>query len=203
MSAPGGAVRVDWTLPPGRVDWLTGSGATRGEQAAVWAVALAALGVVVAAAQREGTAWSWWQWLLVGALVLDVVGGVVANALGTAKRLYHGPVPAGAGPVGRFVHHHVRFTALHVHPLVLVPLLPGATLTWALTWYVTCLAGVALVTRLPLHLQRPAALGVLAIALVLAPVVAAPDSLAWFGPVLVAKLVVAHAVREEPYRPMR
>jgi len=52
-------------------------------------------------------------------------------------------------------------------------------------------------------LQRPAALGVLAIALVLAPVVAAPDSLAWFGPVLVAKLVVAHAVREEPYRPMR
>lgn len=31
--------------------------------------------------------------------------------------------------------------------------------------------------------------------------VAAPEGWAWFVPVFVAKLVVGHAVREEPYRP--
>jgi hypothetical protein len=35
----------------------------------------------------------------------------------------------------------------------------------------------------------------------LAPSIPAPDGLAWFPVVLLLKLVVAHAVREEPYRP--
>ena len=45
------------------------------------------------------------------------------------------------------------------------------------------------------------ALAIATVALISAPLVDAPDGLAWLGPVLVLKLVAAHAVREEPYRP--
>jgi hypothetical protein len=192
------AVPVDWVVPPGPRDWLLGTGATRGERVVVWAttaLCVAALVVTVPAS------WSWLAWLVVLLVTLDVTGGVAANALGSAKRLYHAPLDPPVTRLDRVLHDHLAFTAMHVHPFVLAVAVPDASWVWALWWYLVPLGGVVLVRSVPVYLQRPVALGVAAVALVAAPLVDAPEGLAWFGPVMVLKLVVAHAVREEPYRP--
>ncbi|AEE47660.1 hypothetical protein [Cellulomonas fimi] len=192
------AVHVDWAVPPGPRDWLYGTGATRVERGVVW---LTAAACVTALLLTAPTTWSWGTWLAVLLVTLDVTGGVAANALGTAKRLYHAPLAPPVTRLDRVLHDPLAFAALHVHPFVLVVVVPDATWVWALWWYLVPLGGVVLVRTVPVHLQRPVALGVAAVALVAAPVVGAPDGLSWFGPVMVLKLVVAHAVREEPYRP--
>ncbi len=191
---------VDWRAPAGRPDWLLGAGASRAEQATV-AVATAA-GTVGVVAAATTTSWTPWQWVVVLALALDVVGGATANALGTAKRQYHGPADADRTRRGRLLRSSPVFTAAHVHPYVLALLLPGADGAWATFWYLGCLVSVLAVRTVPLHLQRPVAFGALTALLAAGPLVAAPPGLAWFGPVLAVKLVAAHAVREEPYRPV-
>ncbi|SNS28631.1 hypothetical protein SAMN04488107_2051 [Geodermatophilus saharensis] len=193
---------IDWALPDGPPDWLLGTGAVPGERRLVGTASVVATGAVLAVAAVQDVAWSWWQWVLVAALTVDVAGGVVANALGSAKRFYHSPVPPGLPLPQRVLRSPVGFAAVHVHPFVLAALLPDATLGWAAAWYVLCLAGTAAVVGVPLHLRRPLAAAIVTVAVVAAPLVAAPAGLAWFGPVLALKLVAAHAVREEPYRPL-
>lgn len=189
---------VDWTVPPGPRDWLFGTGATRAERGVVWATTALAVGVLVLTAPDD---WSWLTWVVVLLVALDVTGGVAANALGSAKRLYHAPLAPPVTRLDRVLHDHVAFTALHVHPFVLAAVVPEATWVWALWWYLVPLAGVIVVRSVPAYLERPVALGFAAVALVAAPIAGTPEGLAWFGPVMVLKLVVAHAVREEPYRP--
>ena len=63
------------------------------------------------------------------------------------------------------------------------------------------LGGTVAVVAAPLYLRRPLAAAITTVAFIGAPLVDAPGALAWLGPVLVLKLVAAHAVREEPYRP--
>jgi hypothetical protein len=194
---------IDWALPDGPPDWLLGTGAVPAERRLAGAAGVAAAAAVVVVAVAQEVAWSWWQWALVLVLAVDVAGGVTANALGSAKRLYHSPVPPGLPLPQRVVRSHVGFAAVHVQPFVLAVLLPDATAGWAAAWYAVALAGTAAVVAVPLYLRRPLAAAVVTVAVVAAPLVAAPAGLAWFGPVLVLKLVAAHAVREEPYRPAR
>lgn len=193
---------IDWTVPDGPQDWLLGTGATRAERALVWSASAASVVALLAVAAAQDVAWVWWQWLLVLALTVDVAGGVSANALGTAKRLYHAPGRPGR-PWRRVVHHHVGFAALHVHALAVGALLPDASAAWAATWYAVPLGGTVAVVGAPLYLRRPLAAAVVTAAVVGAPLVEAPAGLAWLGPVLVLKLVASHAVPEEPYRPDR
>ena len=195
------AVCIDWEVPGGRPDWLFGTGAAPGERRLVGTATAVVTGVVVAVAAVQDAAWSWWQWALVLVLTVDVAGGAVANALGSAKRLYHSPVPPGLSAAHRLLRSHVAFAALHVHPVVLAVLLPDAGPGWAAAWYLLALGGTAAVVAAPLYLRRPLAAAVVTAAVTAAPLVAAPAGLGWFGPVLVIKLVAAHAVREEPYRP--
>lgn len=195
------AVIVDWTLPGGRKDWLLGPGAVPAERLLVWVATAVATGALVAVSAVQDVAWSWWQWALVLVLTVDVAGGVPANALGPAKRFYHSPVPLGLSRPQRVVRSHVGFAAVHVHPFVLTALIPDATWTWSISWYLVSLVGTAAVVAVPLYLRRPLAAAIATVALISAPLVDAPNGLAWLGPVLVLKLVAAHAVREEPYRP--
>jgi uncharacterized membrane protein len=194
-------VNVDWTVPSGRSDWLLGTGAEPAERLLVWSATTVSVGALVATAVGQGVTWSWWQWGLVLALTVDVAGGVPANALGSAKRFYHSPVPAGLPLAQRVVRDHLGFAALHVHPFVLAALFADATWAWAAAWYLCSVGGTAAVIAVPLYLRRPLAAAVVTTALVTAPLLDAPTGLAWFGPVLLLKLVLAHAVREEPYRP--
>lgn len=131
---------------------------------------------------------------------MDVAGGVPANSLATAKRFYHSRVPSHLPVTQRLLRSHVGFSAVHLHPFAVV-VLPDASLRWAAAWYVVALFGTVAVVRAPLYLRRPVAAAWTTAAVIGAPLVAAPTGLAWLGPILVLKLVAAHAVREEPYRP--
>ncbi|MGY1603116.1 hypothetical protein [Geodermatophilus sp. SYSU D00815] len=193
---------VDWELPGGRTDWLLGTGAVPAERSLVWTTTAVAAGAVVAVAAAEPVTWSWWQWALVLVLTVDVAGGVPANALGSAKRLYHSPTPPGLSLPHRVLRSSVGFAALHAHPFVVAALFPDATWVWAGVWYLLSLGGTVAVVAVPLYLRRPLAAAAVTVALIAAPLVQAPAGLAWLGPVLVLKLVAAHAVREEPYRPV-
>lgn len=174
---------------------LYGPGASRGEVLLVWT------SVGVGAAVLLGTApssWPWWRDLVAVVLAVDLMGGVTANSLGSAKAHYAGDP---AVPAGCRLRSQVGFALAHVHPFVLVALFPGASIDWAAAWYVAVLAGVLGVRLAPLHLQRPLGTAAGAAAVLVVSGVEQPAGLAWVGPVLVLKLVLAHAVTETPFRP--
>lgn len=193
---------VDWSVPDGEYDWLLGAGALPSERRLVWWSTAVATVAVVASAVLADVGWSWWQWLVVLAVAVDVAGGVPANMLATAKRQYHGEVRGEPSLGERVLRSPVAFSTLHVHPVALALVLPGSHLWWAVAWYLTCLLGTAAVMATPLYLHRPTAAAVATSALIAVPLLDSPPGLAWLGPLLLLKLVVAHAVREEPYRPV-
>ncbi len=188
-------------MPPGKPDWLLGTGATAPERALVWSATAASVIALLAVAAAQQVAWTWWQWLVVLVLTVDVAGGVPANALSTAKRFYHSSLPPGLPMVHRLVRSHVGFAALHVHAFAVAAVIPDATLAWAAACYLVPVAGTVAVVAAPLYLRRPLAAGIVTLAVVAAPLLDPPAGLVWLGPVLALKLVAAHAVREEPYRP--
>lgn len=194
--------RVDWTIPQGKPDWLFGTGVTKTEKNVVWATVVAGAMAVAFATIDLGVDWTWWQWLVVFVVVFDVVGGVPANSLGTAKRLYaNDPVPGG-GLAQRFALDHVLFTAAHVHLFVVALMFGAEDWAWAGYWYGIALGSVIVIRRVPVYLQRPSALAVFTVALIGSGVIVGPAGLAWLGPVLALKLLVAHAVTEAPFRPL-
>jgi hypothetical protein len=198
MGAP-----VDWDVPAGRTDWLFGTGATRDERQLVWAIVLMGGFVAVATEVAAERMWTWWQWGLIVVLVVDVVGGVTANSLGTAKRLYSSS-PGPAAPITtRIALSHGIFAAAHVHLFVVSALFPEAPWTWSTYWYSVSLVSVVAVRQAPVYLQRPLGLGLVAIALIGEGALVLPDPvvLGWLGPVMMLKLVVAHSVTESPFRP--
>lgn len=199
MTSP---VVIDWTVPDDHLDSLYGDGATRAERLLPQVAGVVAVAVVAAQAVGDGLGWSWWQHLLAALLVFDLVGGVVAMSLSSAKRFHHAPRLAVERRSAVLTRNAWLFTALHVQPVVIGLAFPGGTWHWGLTWYAASLLGLFAVTRVPLHLSRPVAMLVVALTAVLTPVLEHPDGFAWVPVVLVAKLVLG-AVREEPYRPAR
>ncbi len=193
---------IDWTPPPPGGSALFGRGATRAEQTLTLLAGAAGTAIVLAVCIiRFGDDWSLLAYVLVAIIALDVLGGIVANALNAAKRDHHGPPPADDSRTNRVLRDPVLFSALHIQPIVLAIVVPPHAWWWGVGWYLATLAAVVIITRVPLSLQRPAAfaVGMLA-AVVAASVVAAPPGLEWVPLAMVLKLVMAHAVREEPYR---
>jgi hypothetical protein len=194
---------VDWSIPKGKPDFMFGTDASALERRLVWLSAGVGAAVVAYDSISSDLAWSWWQWVLAVFVVVDVVGGVTANSLGSAKRLYAGSAPRGSSLGRRFVLNHVVFAAAHVHPFVAVAVFGDGQWRWAFFWYVATLLAVVAVRRVPVYLQRPVALGVCACLVVFHDTFIGPAGMAWLGPVLVLKLAVAHSVVEAPFRPRR
>ena len=193
---------IDWVMPPGKPDWLLGAGATRVEKVLVFGIAIAGTAVVLlSVALTDASAWQWWQYLVAAILALDLLGGVVANGLGSAKRAHHASIPKPKEFGGRLVRRPILFAVLHVQPIVAGLLFPGAGWWWGVAWYLVTLAGVVAVRNVPLYLQRPIALFWVTGVAIAAPLVASPVGLGWLPVIMALKLVLAHAVREEPYRP--
>lgn len=193
---------IDWRVPDTRLDALFGDGATRIEKLLPTLVGLAGVALLWwYVASTPGLDWTWWRDLVAAILVFDLVGGVVANGLNSAKRFQHAEQIAVPRPAAAFVRNHVLFAAVHVQPILAALLFPGASIWWGVLWYAIALGAVVLVLRLPLYLRRPVALAFVALAPMAATVLVGPPGFAWLPAVLMAKLVLG-AVREEPYRPV-
>lgn len=192
-------VRIDWHYPEPRTGWrgewdrFMGPGMTAAELWLAWGVTLAAVTAVTLYAVL-GSNWTWWQAAVVILMAGDLAGGVVVNAMSTAKRWYHRP--------GQRKWDHFKFVLVHLHPFVLALLFAEWDWLTALLVYSCLLLATAVILNIPLYLQRPTAVtlfaGVILLNLYLLPVI---PGLEWFVPIFFLKLLISHVLREEPYRP--
>lgn len=193
---------VDWRAPEGRGSSLFGAGATGGEVLLASGTGVIGAFVVVAVALAPSSGWNLLQYAVAAVIAFDLIGGVVANGLNSAKRDHFGPPSATARTVGgRLVRMPVVFTALHVHPIVVGVLYGPYLWWWGPAWCLFLVASVAVVRCSPLHLQRPVALASCALAALGSAFLPSPAFWSWMPVMLALKLVLAHAVQEEPYRP--
>lgn len=186
----------------GATDPLVGSGATRAERLLGYGGAALMTALILWLSVRDGAPVSaGWQWVILAFFAYDIGGGAAANMLNSCKRFYHTPAKPGEGRVLRAVKSVPVFTALHIHPILAAALLGGSAIN-GLIWYVLLQLAVWLTLATPLYLRRA-----LATLLTVLAFIAATDllplgtGLEWFIPCLFVKMVMGHAVREEPYAP--
>lgn len=193
---------IEWRYC-GKPEGFFGTGASLAEKTLAYGCAAALTAVIAASVAMQGLveAWSLAFWILV-ALAFDVAGGVTANMLNSAKRYYHAPLQPGETGLHAVTKNHYGFVALHIHPIIAAWAMGGQVLHGVI-WYALMVLSVVIVRATPLYLQRPAAASAVVMAIVinlywlpLAP------GMEWFIPCLFLKIVLAHAVREEPYRPL-
>ena len=184
----------------GSLDSFIGPGATTAE---VWfqfsaaiLVALACLSVYAETTDHS----SWKLYVTVLLLAFDLIGGVVTNSTSAAKRWYH---RAGQGFV-----EHMNFIALHAIQIASVAFLFAYEHPWFYfgTIYGLLLLSSAVVLKVPLYLQRPVAMALVAASIPFSmsrQLVPRTPGLEWFIPLLFLKLLVAHLTVEAPYQPSR
>lgn len=128
--------------------------------------------------------------LVVGVVAFDLFGGAVVNATRSAKRWYHRE--------GRAARHHLFFVACHVQPFLLALVIPGFSWITAGAVYAATLTAAVLVTVTPEPIRRPVAFTLVVLGITLITSVATiPAVIAWFTPVLLVKLLLAHLLPEE------
>jgi hypothetical protein len=191
---------VTWTYS-GRPDGLVGTGATTAERLIGYGTAALLTTAIVGAdlARAEPVAPTGWQLALLAFFAYDIAGGAVANMLNSCKRLYHAPPQPGEGRWLRLLKDARIFTAIHIHP-VLIALTLDESLWAAGTWYLLLQLAVWTVLAAPLYLRRGIATCLTMLA-ILGDQLLLPlgSGLEWVIPALFIKIVMGHAVREEPY----
>ncbi|MGE2713589.1 hypothetical protein ACQI4L_05990 [Mycolicibacterium litorale] len=121
--------------------------------------------------------------LLVVAAV-DLCGGAWANNTVACARWYERP--------GQTDADHLRFAAVHVHPLVLAWIDGGRRWRWALAHYGYLLATTWLLRRAPAW-RRPLGAVSTAGGMVLDARLGPSRTAPWFAPVFYTKLLLGHA----------
>lgn len=177
-------------------DRLIGPGATVAESmlTALWALACTAAAVAYALSSDLG--WSPLQVVVVALVSLDVGGGIADNASNSAKEWFH---RSAQGP-----KQHLLFVLAHVHPFVLALAFPALGWGTAAALYAYLLVAALVVVLAPLYLKRPAAFVLYCGALLLSLyVLDAPRGLEWFAPFFFLKLLLAHLLPEQAYRPAK
>lgn len=177
-------------------DRLLGPGAGRDEVALALGAGLAAALLVPLLAARQGADWTPALAAVAGLLAFDLVGGVVVNASGPARRYYHRP--------GRGAPHHLGFVALHaLHVAAVAWLFRGGDARFAVAVTAGLVAAAALALAAPPHLRRGVATLAVAAAAVLAPAASPMPGMDWFVPVLFLKLLVCYLLGDLPPTPDR
>ncbi len=143
----------------------------------------------------KGLDWSIWQLLIVALFAFDLTGGVIVNASSSAKCWYHRP--------GQGFKQLFGFTSMHIHPLIIAWLWLDGDWGYFVIAYGFLLFATVLILQTPLYLQRPLALTLYLIGLILAWYFLPPiKGLEWFLPVFYLKLLVSHLLKEAPFRPL-
>lgn len=176
---------------PTLTDRMIAPGASRGEMYLGYGTAIAGATLIVALLVHAEL--SPWRAAIVTLVAFDLFGGAVVNACDSAKNWYHRP--------GRTRVHHLRFVAVHIHPFLLAWAVPGFTVATAVTIYLTILIGGLLVTSAPAAMRRPVAFCGTAFGMaIVTSVLTVPHVVAWFAPVLLIKLLLAHLLPENAER---
>ncbi|MBZ0281441.1 MAG: hypothetical protein K8L97_11935 [Anaerolineae bacterium] len=196
--------KIEWNPPEPRTgmlgawDKFVGPGATSAEEwlQIIGGTALAGFLALILYLRREDLNWTGLQTLLVVVLALDLIGGVITNATSAAKRWYH-----RAGQDG--LRAHLPFIAVHgVHLLLIAAIFRGMDWGFFLVLYGYLLAAAIIILRIPLYLQRPAALTLFCGSILLGTYLFTPTpGLEWFVPFFYLKLLVSHLLKEAPFAP--
>lgn len=185
----------------GRSDGLVGTGATLSERLMGYGTALVLTVIIVGAdmMRLEPVAAGWWQLAILAFFAYDIAGGAVANMLNSCKRLYHTPRKPGEGALLGALKDARLFTGIHVHPIIIAATL-GGSISSAVIWYVVLQAAVWITLATPLYLRRAAATALTVIAILVHQIwLPLGTGLEWVIPALFIKMVMGHAVQEEPY----
>lgn len=193
-------VTIEWKYT-GTPDGFFGTGATASERTLVWILAIGS-SLLLGFFWLKTSAWTWWQIIIASLLTLDILGGVIANSLNSCKRYYHSPIQPEETGFTALSKNHFVFTALHVHPLLVGLLFGNMNWAYGAFWYPAVLVTSIIVLRTPLYLQRPLAMGMVMLAILVNYYIISPvNGFEWLIPALFLKIVYGHNVREEPYRP--
>lgn len=195
-------VYIDWQYPPprpgldGALDRFIGPGTTRAELMLEIVVSLGAALALVVYALVNTLGWNALQMLVAALLALDIAGGVVTNAASSAKRWYH--------RVGQSAVNHLAFVAVHIaHVMLLVVFFRAGDWGYAAGVYGYLMLAAVIIAFSPMYLRRPIAFTFLMGAFAVNAYVLLPSpGFEWFLPAFTLKLLVAHLLREEPYRPL-
>ncbi len=142
----------------------------------------------------NGLDWSIWQLLIAALFAFDLTGGVIFNASSSAKCWYHRP--------GMGAKQSLGFISAHVHPLLIAWLWLDGDWSYFVIAYGFLLLATVLILKTPLYLQRPLALTLYLVGLILGLYVLSPiRGLEWFLPVFYLKLLVSHLLKEAPFQP--
>lgn len=192
---------IQWSYA-GFADPLCGTGATRAERLLAYGSATLLTMIILSANfYRDAPNAEGWRIGVLAFFAFDIAGGAVANMLNSCKRFYHRKLQPSEGFRACIVKNTTVFTAIHVHPIIAAYVFGGSILHGVI-WYVLLQAGVTVTLAMPLYLRRAGATAITTLALLgdqlLLPL---GTGLEWFIPCLFMKMVLGHAVQEEPYRP--
>ncbi|WP_375748430.1 hypothetical protein [Vibrio sp. HN007] len=188
---------INWQCN-GKFNFTTGYGATKAESVIANYAAFIAPVILYFFAWKE-LDWSVSQIVVAAVLTLDMIGGVLTNSLGSMKRYLHTDQNLNVSWLGKLVGSKFLFPAIHFQ-LFAIPLCFDITWSYAFFWYGLMMASIIFVHLVPLYLQRPIALLIVMLSIILAQIMTSPEGLEWIAPIFIIKLVLSHGVREEPYR---
>lgn len=194
-------MKIDWTIPDLRAGWrgqldkIIGPGATKAEINLQLYVPLLAVIFLIAVGVVQDFPWTWGQYVVAAFIALDMVGGIATNLTSAAKRWNFRE--------GNEFKEHMTFIGIHLIQLLLVSyFFLDFDLLWVALNYGFLMLACAAILKTPLYLQRPVSGMAFVIALGLSMYVfKAPQYLEWFLPLFYYKLLISHAVKEEPYQP--
>ncbi|PMK02131.1 hypothetical protein [Vibrio sp. 10N.261.55.A7] len=192
------AAHINWDCA-GKFNFTTGFGATKVEAAVVNYAAFSAPVLLYFFSWVE-LDWSWLQIAVAAFLTLDMVGGVLSNSLGSMKRFLHTDQSLQLDWKGKLVGSKFLFPAIHFQ-LFAIPLCFDIAWSYAFIWYGIMMGSIVLIHFVPMYLHRTIALFIVMLSIILANLIPSPTGLEWLAPIFIIKLVLSHAVREEPYRP--
>lgn len=189
---------INWQCN-GDFNFTTGYGATKAESGIANFAAFVAPLILYIVVWRELN-WSALQLIVASFLTLDMIGGVLTNSLSSMKRFLHTTQKIEVNWLGKLVGSKLWFPAVHLQ-LFAIPLCFDITWSYAFIWYGLMMIAVVVIQTIPLYLQRPTAMLIVILSIILAHLAPAPIGLEWLAPIFIIKLVLSHGVREEPYRP--
>lgn len=190
---------IDWNCT-GKFNFTAGYNPTKAESTiANYAAFLAP--VILYFVMWNKLDWSLVQLVVASALALDMVGGVLTNSLGSMKRYLHTTQSLELSWLAKLVGGKFLFPAIHFQ-IFAVPLCFDVTWSYALFWYGFMMISIVFIHMLPQYIHRSIALLIVILSIMLSQIAfVGPAGLEWLASIYIIKLVLSHAVREEPYRP--